>query len=144
MIIPEAQHVEIINAIPREDWQPLFELIPEIERSEEFGEMLGGNDNEKGEMMWPFWVEEEVITRFRDIIYNLPVTVAFNYIEWDEGREMASEQDFDFDTIDVPTKCKIITAIMRNDRFCDGALISAFESGLMLALLKSIQRQVMA
>lgn len=94
--------------------------------------------------MWPFWVEEEVITRFRDIIYNLPVTVAFNYIEWDEGREMASEQDFDFDTIDVPTKCKIITAIMRNDRFCDGALISAFESGLMLALLKSIQRQVMA
>ncbi len=144
MIIPEAQHVEIINAIPREDWQPLFELIPEIERSEEFGEMLGGNDNEKGEMMWPFWVEEEVITRFRDIIYNLPVTVAFNYMEWDEGREMASEQDFDFDTIDVPTKCKIITAIMRNDRFCDGALISAFESGLMLALLKSIQRQVMA
>lgn len=144
MIIPEAQHVEIINAIPREDWQPLFELIPEIERSEEFGEMLGGNDNEKGEMMWPFWVEEEVITRFREIIYNLPVTVAFNYMEWDEGREMASEQDFDFDTIDVPTKCKIITAIMRNDRFCDGALISAFESGLMLALLKSIQRQVMA
>ncbi|HOI01105.1 MAG TPA: DUF6508 domain-containing protein [Bacteroidales bacterium] len=144
MIIPEAQHVEIINAIPREDWQPLFELIPEIERSEEFGEMLGGNDNEKGEMMWPFWVEEEVITRFRDIIYNLPVTVAFNYMEWDEGKEMASKQDFDFDTIDVPTKCKIITAIMRNDRFCDGALISAFESGLMLALLKSIQRQVMA
>ncbi|MBP7850359.1 MAG: hypothetical protein KA053_08790 [Lentimicrobiaceae bacterium] len=144
MIIPEAQHVEIINAIQREDWQPLFELIPEIERSEEFGEMLGGNDNEKGEMMWPFWVEEEVITRFRDIIYNLPVTVAFNYLEWDEGKEMASKQDFDFDTIDVPTKCKIITAIMRNDRFCDGALISAFESGLMLALLKSIQRQVMA
>lgn len=144
MIIPEAQHVEIINAIPREDWQPLFELIPEIERSEEFGEMLGGNDNEKGEMMWPFWVEEEVITRFRDIIHNLPVTVAFNYMEWDEGKEMASKQDFDFDTIDVPTKCKIITAIMRNDRFCDGALISAFESGLMLALLKSIQRQVMA
>ena len=31
--------------------------------------------------------------------------------------------DFNFNTIEIPTICKIITAIVRNNRFCDGALV---------------------
>jgi hypothetical protein len=42
----------------------------------------------------------------------------------------------------VLTKCKLITAIVRNDRFCDGALIQAFECGLMLRIIKTIKKQV--
>ena len=50
--------------------------------------------------------------------------------------------DFNFNTIEIPTICKIITAIVRNNRFCDGALVSQFESGLILKLLKAIQYQI--
>ncbi len=50
--------------------------------------------------------------------------------------------EFDFDTLDIPEKCKLITAIERNDRFWDGALVSAFESGLISRILKSIEKQL--
>jgi hypothetical protein len=35
---------------------------------------------------------------------------------------MADDENFDFDTVDISVKCKLITAIMCNDRFCEGAL----------------------
>ena len=55
-----------------------------------------------------------------------------------------NDKNFNFDSIDIPTMCKIITAIVRNNRFCDGALVSAFESGLILKILKSIKHQINA
>lgn len=41
-----------------------------------------------------------------------------------------------------PQNVKVITAILRNDRFCDGVLASHFDSGLILKVLKAIQRQI--
>lgn len=55
---------------------------------------------------------------------------------------MAGDESFDFDSADLIKKCKLITAIVRNDRFCEGALVSAFESGLILKILKSIEKTV--
>ena len=68
--------------------------------------------------------------------------IDFDWGKWDEGREMAQNKDFDFDTVDIPTKCKLITAFVRNDRFCTGALAGAFTSGIMLRILKSIEKQL--
>jgi len=58
---------------------------------------------------------------------------------------MLNDKNFDFDSVDLVTKCKLITAIVRNDRFCEGALADTdladtFESGLILKILKSIQK----
>jgi len=50
--------------------------------------------------------------------------------------------DFNYEPIDIVTKCKLITALVRNDWFCDKALIEAFESGLILRLLKSLEPQL--
>ncbi len=55
---------------------------------------------------------------------------------------MARDDNFDFGTTDILKKCKLITAIVRNDRFCEGALVSAFESGLILKILKSIEKEI--
>jgi hypothetical protein len=72
----------------------------------------------------------------------MPIVIKFNWPEWEEGRRIANDANFDYDTIDIPTKCKLITAIVRNDRFNDGALIMAFESGWILKVLRSIERQL--
>jgi hypothetical protein len=53
---------------------------------------------------------------------------------WDEGRKMLNDTHFNYDTIDIPTKCKLITMIICSNRFSDGALVSAFETGLILKL----------
>ena len=140
MPLQEENYIEVINSYSIEDWQPLLDLITNIEATESFGELIGGERNEKGEITFPHYKENAVVGKFHEIVYKIPIIINFEWGSWDEGREIAKDENFNFDTIDIPTKCKLITAIVRNDRFCEGALISAFESGLILRIIKSIKR----
>jgi hypothetical protein len=142
MVLSEHNYRQKILSYTRKDWQPLLNLIPEIEEALSFGEKGGGKRDEDGVMQLPFVIPAYVVTQFVDIVYEMPLMVSFDWPSWDEGREMLHDPGFDFDSIDIPTKCKLITAIIRNDRFADGALVRAFESGLILEILKSIQRQL--
>ncbi len=72
----------------------------------------------------------------------MPVIIDFAWGCWVEGSRIAKDIDFNYGTIDIPTKCKLITAFVRNDRFFDGALVEVFESGLMLKILKSIEKEL--
>ena len=141
MTLTETNYIETINGYSAARWQPLLDLIPEIENATDFGKMKGGEINEH-EILMPYAVEASIISRFREVIYEIPVIVDFNWPEWEQGKEIVSDKHFDFDSIDIPTKCKIISAIARNDRFCDGVLLSAFQSGMMLKILKSIKGQI--
>jgi len=104
--------------------------------------MVGGEKDENGVTIMPYWNENVIVSQFQEIVYNMPIIINFDWSSWEKGRKIAQDENFDFNTIDIPTKCKLITAIVRNDRFCDGALISAFESGLILKILKSIKKQL--
>ncbi len=139
MNLNEENHAVSINSIPKPRWKALMQLIPKIEEAEKFGSLEGGNEIANGIKQMPYWDHSPIVLEFLDIVYEMPVIISFDWGSWHEGREMASNSDFDFNTIDIPTKCKLITAIVRSDRFCDGALVSAFESGLILRILKSIE-----
>ncbi|RMH64436.1 MAG: hypothetical protein D6677_04715 [Calditrichaeota bacterium] len=65
-------------------------------------------------------------------------------MSWKEGTKIVSDASFDFDTLDLITKCKLITYIVRQDRFNEGFLVSQFESGLMLKILKSLEKEVLS
>ena len=142
MILNENNYIETINGYSKNDWKSLLDLIPEIERTHDFGEMKGGEKNEEGIIIMPYWVESSIVSRFHQLVYDLPIVINFDWGSWNEGRKIVNDKNFNFDSIDILTKCKIITAIVRNDRFCDGALVSAFESGLILKILKSIENQL--
>jgi len=142
-MIPNTEnYIEKINAFTQEDWQPLLYLIPEIETTKVFGRYQGIAETEEGVFTLPYWITGDLIDRFVKIVYEMPIIISFDWAAWDEGRRIANDLDFDYNTIDIPTKCKLITAIVRNDRFCDGALAEAFESGWMLKVLKSIKQQL--
>jgi hypothetical protein len=84
----------------------------------------------------------EVVGKFQYTFEELGLMISFDWGSWIEGREILEGKSFDFDAIDIPTKCKLISMIIRNDRFCNGYLVSTFESGLMLQVLESIERQL--
>ncbi|MEA1872808.1 MAG: DUF6508 domain-containing protein [Bacteroidota bacterium] len=142
MKLTETNYSKIINTFSPSDWNPLLELIPEIEKSTKFGEMKGGEKTQDGTINMPYWHESALVSRFQETAYELPIIINYNWNAWEAGRKMIDDADFNYDSIDIPTKCKLITLIIRSNRFFDGALISAFESGLILKLLKSIKRQV--
>ena len=142
MVLYEDNYIEKITSLTAADWQPLFELIPVIQSTSEFGVMTSEEKNNNGVLQIPYLLEAPVVAKFVEIVYDLPVMMKFDWSVWAEGREIVRNKNFDFDRLDIPTKCKLITAIVRNDRFCEGALVSAFESGLILKIIKSIKNQV--
>ena len=74
------------------------------------------------------------------MVYDLGVMINFDWGRWEEGSKMINDETFDFDTIDVPDKCKLITTIVRADRFSEGYLSGAFKSGVVLRILKAMER----
>ena len=72
----------------------------------------------------------------------MPILISFDWGSWDLPVKIEKDENFDFDIIDIPTKCKVITTIVRADRFCEGHLVYTFESGLILKILKSIKKQL--
>ena len=142
MILTEENFQEKIIGFSKVEWAPLLTLIPLIEGTTKFGEVKGGNQVAEGLYTIPYMDQAKIVSEFTKIVYEMPIMINFDWGSWDDGREIASDENFDYDTIDIPTKCKLITAIVRNDRFCEGALVEAFESGLILKLLKSIEKQI--
>ena len=142
MVLSEENYIEKINSYTIQDWLPLFDLIPEIEATESFGEMIGEEKNERGEFSFSHYKESPIVWQFQEVVYKIPIIIDFDWGSWDDGREIVRNEDFDYDTIDIPTKCKLITAIVRNDRFCEGALVEAFDTGLIQKILKSLERQL--
>ena len=136
MLLDENNYKEQIHALTQRDWQPLIELIPKVESTSKFGEW------EEENILFPYCIEAPIVSQFLHIVYRLPIIISFDWGAWEEGRKIASNDDFDLDTLDLPAKCKLITAIVRSDRFSEGTLVSAFESGLILRILKSIEKQI--
>ena len=142
-VLKPENYINRINSYSEKDWKPLLDLIPEIEKVDKFGDDTKAIELlEKGIFDMNPYVEHKIVEEFRQACYDIPIMIDFNWGAWDEGREMVSDENFDYDSIDIPTKCKIITAIVRNDRFCSGRLVEAFESGMMLKVLKSIRKQL--
>lgn len=142
-VLKPENYIESINSYSKLDWKPLLDLITKIEKVEKFGDDSEAMKLlERGIIDMNPYVEHEIVEEFRQVCYAIPIIIDFNWSAWDEGRKIVSDDDFDYDTIDSPTKCRIITAIVRNDRFCSGRLVEAFESGMMLKVLKSIEKVI--
>ena len=136
---------EIIESYTKSHWQPLFQLIPEIEKTTTFGkERAKEEDEEDGVLNMLGWEYAPIVLKFHEVVHSLPIIIDFHWSGWDAGRKIVGDENFDLDTISIPTKCKLITAFIRSDRFRDGALVEAFQSGIILRILKSLERQVSA
>jgi hypothetical protein len=144
MFLNEDNYSEKIYAYNREHWQPLLELIPAIASTDNFGEMKGGEKNEESFIQMPYYEESSLVDAFRSKVYDLGLIIDFDWTNWEGGNKIMNESNFDFDTIRIPEICKLITAIIRKDRFSEGTLVSAFSEGLILKMLQSINRQINA
>lgn len=133
---------DIVSTYDRAHWQPLLELIPEIESMRSFGKMIPITTDKRGVMTFPYVVPEEVVVTLLHTVYNLNIVLPFDWMSWKEGADILDNETFDYHTIDIPTLCKLLTAIVRNDRFSEGYLVSAFEKGIILKILMGINNQL--
>ena len=142
MPLSENNYIETISGYSKSQWQPLLDLIPEIKAKLKFSIVPKIEQDKDGVIIVPPFSAAEVVGKFQYTFEELGLMISFDWGSWIEGREILEGKSFDFDAFDIATKCKLISMIIRNDRFCDGYLVSTFESGLMLQVLESIERQL--
>lgn len=124
------------------DWAQLFILIPEIERTQKFGEIKDSQKQADGSLIMPSWYSAEIVDKTMKVINHLELYPVFDWVNWKEGQSMLSNKNLSFSALDTEILCKLLTIIIRKDRFLEGFLISCFETGLMYNILKGIQEKV--
>ena len=72
-------------------------------------------------------------------LYDNNLIVDFDWGSWNEGREFFKNNNPNkYDSIDRETVLKLLTAVARNDRFCDGAWAGLFENGTAQKLFQRL------
>jgi hypothetical protein len=133
---------DYLNQMTTEEWRPLFALIDKIKETTKFGELKGGQEIMKGVSLFPYFEPSEIVSEFQDLCYKLSIITVFDWKSWKEGIQWLENDETDYTVFDNVTLCKFLTAIIRNDRFCDGFLISYFKKGIILKILLALKHNI--
>ena len=131
-----------IEILPQKDWQLLFKLLPEIRQKKMFGKLVGSKRMPDGNMSLPFWLEDEIVSRFFNAAYFLGIVSVFEWSSWDEGIAILNNPDANFNDYDLNTLCKLLTFIVRCDKFCEGYMINCFDTGKIAGIIEAMQAKV--
>ena len=129
-------YLERIYGYSLADWQPLFDLIPRIEQSTDFGKWV------TKENQAPFFWETDVVSQFLELFYQMDLWFVFDWGQWRKGGKAIEDPKTDYYLFDLLTLLKFLTAIVRNDRFCEGYLGGRFSDGTILKILRALRQQL--
>ena len=131
---------EHIRTLTAKDWDRLFSLLSEIEATKKFGEINGGEKLENGSFTFPYWSSSEIVDKVLELMHELDIVPVFDWTIWDEGKTILENQDFNYSNLDTITLCKLLTIIVRANRFNDGFFALNFENGVLPKIIKAIKQ----
>ncbi|MBK8055438.1 MAG: hypothetical protein IPK35_19750 [Saprospiraceae bacterium] len=70
------------------------------------------------------------------------MTPVFDWAAWEDGKNILLNPDFEYNTLDLISLCKLLTVIIRADRFNEGYLVSCFEKGIVLKIITALESKV--
>ena len=121
-------------------FQTLRNLVARMEQHQgPWGTVMGGEKTADGTFTMPYVIMDELAYEAMAFLYDHHLIITFDWGKWDEGREIfRSTQEKRFASLDRLTVLKLLTAVARNDRFCEGAWAGIFEDGSAQALFKRL------
>ncbi|MGV7106384.1 DUF6508 domain-containing protein [Flavobacterium sp. U410] len=131
-----------INNIKKKDWDSLFDLLPELKSIDKFGELIEPKKQKDGSYSFPYWSSIKIVDQTIDKIEELDLMPIFNWMKWKEGIEILSNKDFDYSSLDKITLCKLLTCIVRLERFNDGNIVRNFNNKVVQKILESLQEKI--
>ncbi len=137
-LLPEKEMPAYLATLSPNDWKPLFSLIPSIQGKEGLGKWRSPR-KENGAIILPHICFGKTELKFLKLVYRMQLIVGFNWSRWEQGRKLVKR---DVSDLDILTLLKLMTAIVRSDRYCEGALHAAIEGGVMLRILMAIRLRV--
>ena len=104
----------------------------------DFGSWAGGEKTPSGAITWPFFALSDSADAFVSAMYELGwVRQDFDWGEWKGTSEAIELRDSPeaLARASAEQLSKLITICVRQERFVDGALASAYESGLLTGII---------
>jgi len=126
-----------IKSISTTSWNRLFDLIPRIQSTSKFGKWKDGEKNSNGIIETPALILNNVVKDFTSIMYELELVLDFDWVNWDKGAEILRSGNFEKE--DTITLIKLLTSIIRNDRFNEGLLVDMFENNTIERILTQVK-----
>ncbi|PWR19993.1 DUF6508 domain-containing protein [Zavarzinia compransoris] len=121
------------------DLRALADFLPAFRQPEfKAGEWKGGNETKPGVIQIPYVSYAPVVGAFCRAVYEHGWIKVFDWMTWTQSDEARSLRD-DEAVIGNATPeqlAHLLTACIRQDRFAEGALMGAFESGLILRIVE--------
>ena len=134
---------EKVRALTQVEWQLLFDLISEIEVTDKFAEIEEGETLEDGTVELPYFQPVEIIGDLIDVVIGLDLVPGWNWVDWEEGDDILCEPEPNFGKLKIITLCKLLIMIVKADEFDEGFLVSNFEDGTILNILKALNKKIM-
>jgi hypothetical protein len=131
-----------LKTLSLSDWQKLFDLLQEMESTKEFGNMSRMKKNDKGVFNFPSMEWTPITSAFYDAVHGLGIVPVFDWTKWEEGRLMLDNKDQDFSSLEIITLCKLLTIIIRADRFVDGYLVGQLKRKNVQKIIGAIRDKV--
>lgn len=138
----KSENNEKVRALKQVEWQLLFNLIPEIEATEQFAEIEEGKMLEDGTVELPYIQTAEIVGDLIDVVISLDLIPGWNWVDWEEGDDILSEEEPNYSKHKIITLCKLLIMIIRADEFDEGFLVENLEDGTVLNILKALKRKV--
>ena len=133
-----------ISNITLSNCEALTNLIPAIEESKKFGTLAGGQKIAENFSVMHYIEKTQIVEEFIAVSYANNFILKFDWMKWKVGEQLLEDTNTNYSNLDLATICKLITALVRNDRFCEGYLVSCFEKGIILKILYSLRKHEMA
>src|SRR5664279_5111286 len=103
--------------------------------------MGGLEKSEDGVLFFPYWISSEIVSKFLQTVNDLNIIPAFDWGGWVEGKEILHNREQDYNKLDIITLCKLMTCIIRSNRFSDGVLVGSFEDGTMQRIIRALKNK---
>jgi len=139
-MLTKDKFIEQISGISDTQWDALFAFIPVFESTKVFGGWTKTEQIGEGVFQISKCYYAQVVHDFIETVYAIDLILSFGRTEWRNGIKMLNTTDTDFDDLDPIALCKLMTIVVRNDRFTEGYMLRCFEEGIVLKILKSLER----
>jgi hypothetical protein len=130
-----------LDTLSSATWDQLYELVRAIYIENEFGKIQESQKKPGAYLEFPHWIYTSKIADFNRMVYDMDIVIGFDWLEWKEGQAMLKDPDQAYSQLDGITLCKLITLIVRAERFYEGYLNNCFENGSVLKIITALKEK---
>ncbi|MGW5730742.1 DUF6508 domain-containing protein [Nocardia beijingensis] len=126
-----------LRAAPPESWQRLWSAVDEVLDQKPEAQASWRFENPDGSLSLPHVDYSDAIRRMTEAIYEVDAIVGFPWMKWDFRTAYPGGRGLE--TAAVADAARVLTAVIRGERFSDGTILAALKDGTLASALQRLR-----